>query len=116
MVTKKKVTKVKEEKVASEATVKAGCTDRNCHVHGALKTRGQVFEGVVVSDKMQKTVSVQWSRQIRVPKYERFLLKKSKIKAHCPPCIIAKMGDRVRIAECRPIAKTVNFVVIEVLK
>ncbi len=36
--------------------------------------------------------------------------------AHNPPCIDAKVGDRVRIGECRPLAKTVSFVVIEKLE
>jgi small subunit ribosomal protein S17 len=33
--------------------------------------------------------------------------------AHCPPCIKIKLGDKVRIAECRPLSKTISFVTIE---
>ncbi|HER54639.1 MAG TPA: 30S ribosomal protein S17, partial [Candidatus Bathyarchaeota archaeon] len=36
--------------------------------------------------------------------------------AHCPPCLDVKAGDKVRLAECRPISKTVGFVVIEKLE
>lgn len=92
---------------------KNNCGDKNCPIHGHLKTRGRVFEGMIVSDKMQKTVSVQWERQVLVPKYERYLEKNTKLKAHNPACLSVKKGEFVRIAECRPISKTVNFVVIE---
>ena len=37
----------------------------------------------------------------------------SRITAHNPPCIDAKTGDKVKIAECRPLSKTKNFVVVE---
>ena len=40
--------------------------------------------------------------------------KRSKLHAHNPPCIDAKPGDIVTIAECRPISKTKSFVIVEV--
>ncbi len=81
-----------------------------------IATRGRVFTGVVVSDKMEKTVSVSWPRQIYVPKYERYEKRKSVVKAHNPKDINAKKGDIVRIAECRPLSKTKKFIVIEKIK
>jgi len=42
--------------------------------------------------------------------------KRSRVAAHNPVCINAKIGDKVRIAECRPISKTKAFVIIEVMK
>jgi small subunit ribosomal protein S17 len=50
-----------------------------------------------------------------VPKYERYEKRTSTFGAHCPPCIKTKVGDRVRIAECRPLSKMVSFVTIEKL-
>ncbi len=50
-----------------------------------------------------------------VPKYERYEKRTSSYAAHCPPCIEAKLGDKVRIAECRPLSKTISFVTIEKL-
>lgn len=91
------------------------CTDKNCPYHGGLSVRGKTFEGVVVSDKMKLTVSVEWPRQVFVKKYERYLKKRSKVKAHNPPCVNARQGDKVRIMECRKISKTKSFVVLEVL-
>ena len=81
-----------------------------------LKTRGRTFKGTVVSSKAQKTVTVQWMRRVYVRKYERYQIKRSKVKAHNPPEMGAKEGDNVVIKECRPLSKTKNFVVIEVIK
>jgi len=50
-----------------------------------------------------------------VPKYERYEKRTSSYAAHCPPCMEAKVGDKVRIAECRPLSKTISFVTIEKL-
>ena len=90
------------------------CTDPNCPFHGELPVRGQVFTGVVVSNKMEKTVVVQRRFEKRVPKYERYEKRQSKVHAHNPPCISAKDGDTVTIAECRPLSKTKSYVVVEV--
>jgi len=51
-----------------------------------------------------------------VKKYNRYEKRLSKFHAHNPPCIHAKVGDIVTIAECRPLSKTKNFVVVEVKK
>ena len=89
------------------------CEDVDCPFHGTLPVRGQILEGEVVSDKAPKTVVVQRIYLKRIPKYERYEKRRSKIHAHNPPCINAKVGDVVKIAECRPLSKTKSFVVIE---
>ncbi|HEY4674881.1 MAG TPA: 30S ribosomal protein S17 [Candidatus Bathyarchaeia archaeon] len=95
---------------------KKTCTDSNCPFHGDLRIRGHVLEGVVVSAKMEKTVSVRREYLHYIPKYVRYERRHSRIHSHNPPCIDAKEGDRVTIAECRPISKTVSFVVVEKLE
>ncbi|HDN05545.1 30S ribosomal protein S17 [Candidatus Bathyarchaeota archaeon] len=95
---------------------KKTCNDRNCPFHGDLPVRGRVFEGVVASAKMDKTVIVKRDYLHYVPKFKRYERRRSRIPAHNPPCINAKEGDTVRIAECRPISKTVSFVVVEKLE
>jgi len=87
------------------------CRDRNCPEHGELATRGMTLLGRVVSDKMQKTITVKVEYTVKVPKYERFKRKHTKIKAHKPDCIDVKVGDIVHVAECRPLSKSVHFVV-----
>jgi small subunit ribosomal protein S17 len=94
---------------------KKTCSDRNCTFHGELPVRGRVLEGTVVRAKMDKTVVVRRDYIHYVPKFMRYERRRSRIPSHNPSCINAKEGDRVRIAECRPISKTVSFVVIEKL-
>ncbi|MGC9345555.1 MAG: 30S ribosomal protein S17 [Candidatus Bathyarchaeales archaeon] len=95
---------------------KKTCNDRNCPFHGDLPVRGRVLEGVVVSAKMDKTVIVRRDYLHYVPKFMRYERRSSRIPCHKPPCIDAKEGNRVRIAECRPVSKTVSFVVVEKLE
>ena len=89
------------------------CDDLNCPFHGNLSVRGRVLDGVVVSDRMEKSVVVSINYVKYYPKYERYARMNSRITAHNPPCIEAKAGDNVRIGECRPISKTKAFVVVE---
>ncbi|MCQ8898056.1 MAG: 30S ribosomal protein S17 [Hadesarchaea archaeon] len=90
----------------------ATCSDPRCPFHGNLSVRGRVLEGTVVSDKRAKTVTVEIPRVQRVRKYERLEKRTSRIHAHNPPCLNARVGDRVKIAECRRLSKTKAFVVI----
>ncbi len=72
-------------------------------------------EGVVVSDKMDKTVVVLVERLVRHPVYGRVLRRRKKYSAHDEGgrC---QVGDRVRIQECRPISRTKSWRVVEVLR
>jgi small subunit ribosomal protein S17 len=89
------------------------CNDPNCPFHGSLSLRGRVLEGVVSKAKMNKTVIVKRDYLHYISKYKRYERRRSHIPAHNPPCINASDNDRVKIAECKPISKTVSFVVIE---
>jgi len=95
---------------------KKTCNDSNCPFHGDLPIRGRVLEGVVVNAKMDKTVIVKRDYLYYVPKFMRYERRRSRIPSHNSPCIDTKEGDRVIIAECRPISKTVSFVVVEKLE
>jgi small subunit ribosomal protein S17 len=92
------------------------CNDPHCPFHGKLSLRGKLLEGKVVSTRAQKTAIVEREYFHYVPKYERYERRRSRIPAHNPPCIDAKVGDRVKIAECRRLSKTKAFVIIEVMK
>ena len=95
---------------------KKSCDDKNCPFHGSLRIRGRVLDGVVISAKMDKTVVVRRDYQLYVPKFKRYERRHSHINAHNPPCLNVKEDERVRIAECRPLSKTVSFVVVEKLE
>ncbi len=74
------------------------------------KTR-RTLKGVVVSDKMQKTVTVMVERFVKHPKYGKFFTISKKYKAH-DEADAYKEGDKVVIEECRPISKDKTFTVI----
>lgn len=73
------------------------------------------MDGLVISAKMDKTAIIRRDYLNYVPKFKRYERRHSHIPAHNPPCLGAKEGDKVRIAECRPLSKTVSFVVVEKL-
>ena len=95
---------------------KKTCEDGNCPFHGTLAIRGRVLDGVVLSSKMDKTVIVERKYLQFSPKFVRYERRHSHIPSHNPPCLDVKEGERVRIAECRPLSKTVSFVVVEKLE
>lgn len=89
------------------------CEDPNCPFHGTLSIRGRMLIGDVISDRMNKSVVVRISYTKFISKYERYARMSNKITAYNTPCLNVTMGDRVRIAECRPLSKTKTFVVVE---
>jgi len=89
------------------------CTDKFCPFHGTLPVRGQILEGQVISDKMQKTAVVKREYMRKNQKYERLEKRSNKYVVHNPPCLGVEAGDNVKIMECRPLSKLVSFVIIE---
>lgn len=88
------------------------CEDQFCPFHGNLPVRGQTIDGIVVSNRMRNTAVVTKEYRRLIPKYERFERRSGRYSAHNPPCIAASPGDRVTIAECRSLTKTVSFVIV----
>jgi len=68
------------------------------------KTNKKIFTGLVVSDKMDKTVVVKITTKVLHPLHKKYVTKSVKYKAH-DENNDAKAGDTVRIIECRPISK-----------
>ncbi len=71
--------------------------------------------GVVVSDKMDKTITVLLETQKRHPMYKKFVKKTSKVKAHDDKNEAAA-GDLVKLIECRPISKEKTWRLIKILE
>jgi len=71
----------------------------------------RVLQGVVVSDKADKTISVHVERRIMHPLYKKFIRRSKKYSAHDPENS-RKIGDLVRIQECRPISKSKRWEVL----
>lgn len=78
------------------------------------KKRNEVV-GTVISDKMQKTISVEVFRLVRHAKYGKFVRHSSVFKAH-DETSTAKMGDKVRIFETRPLSKSKRWMLVEVVE
>jgi small subunit ribosomal protein S17 len=75
----------------------------------------RVLEGVIVSDKMDKTIVVKVERRVQHPVYKKFLRRHVTFKAHDEKRD-AKIGDRVEIMETRPISKTKTWRLLEVVQ
>jgi small subunit ribosomal protein S17 len=71
----------------------------------------RVLQGVVVSDKADKTISVRVERRIMHPLYKKFIRRSKKYSAHDPENS-CKIGDMVRIQECRPISKSKRWEIL----
>ena len=82
--------------------------------NGSLTIRGKLFEGIVINAKAKGTVVIQKESPIYFKKFKRFGRSKNKIHAHVPSNLNVQKVDYVVAAECRPISKSVSFVVVEV--
>lgn len=76
---------------------------------------GKVLEGLVTSEKCEKTITVLVKMKVSHQLYKRPLIKKKKFKAH-DVNNEAKIGDRVKIIECRPYSKDKRFKLLEIIK
>ncbi len=93
------------------------CSDKNCPVHGGLRTRGRIFRGRIIKVlEKERKITIEIEKVRYDKKYERYFRKKMRIHAHLPPCTKAEVGKNARIMECRPISKTKHSVLVEVEK
>ena len=75
----------------------------------------KVREGIVVSNKMDKTIVISIVERVRHPKYAKFVQRTKKLYAH-DEANDAQVGDRVRVMETRPLSKQKRWRLIEVLE
>ena len=75
----------------------------------------KVREGIVVSDKMDKTITVEVSNRVKHGMYSKVMSRSSKLKAHDEKNT-AGMGDRVLIMETRPLSATKRWRLVEILE
>lgn len=74
----------------------------------------RTVEGRVVSNKMNKTVTVLVERQVKHALYGKYMRRSTKLHAHDEDNVCNE-GDVVRVSECRPLSKTKNWRVVEVI-
>ncbi len=80
---------------------------------GKVDTK-RILEGVVVSDKMEKTIVVQVEKRLLHGLYKKTIVRHKKLKVHDSKKS-AKVGDKVKIIESRPYSKDKRFRILEVL-
>ena len=90
------------------------CEDKHCPFHGSLSIRGKLFDGKVTGSKARQTITLQKDAPIYFSKFKRYARGTSTIHAHVPGCIDVETGDQVLTAECKPLSKSVSYVVVEV--
>jgi small subunit ribosomal protein S17 len=82
---------------------------------GQAKSGKKEFVGIVKSDKMDKTIVVSIESRALHPLYKKSVTRIKKVKAHDEKND-AKIGDRVRVIECRPISKEKSWKLAEILE
>jgi small subunit ribosomal protein S11e len=88
--------------------------DKKCPFTGNVSIRGRILKGVVQSTKMKRTIVVRRDYLQYISKYRRFAKRHRNMSVHCSPCFLnVREGDIVTMGQCRPLAKTVKFNVIE---
>ena len=82
-----------------------------------ISLRGKTFEGNVIK-KFPTRVVIEIERMIHVKKYERYSKAKTKIHARLPAELEkeVKVGDYIKVKECRPLSKIIHFVVVEKIR
>ena len=75
----------------------------------------RTMTGRVVSDKMDKSITVMVERQVKHPIYGKFIKRSTKLHAH-DEANECKMGDTVTIEQCRPLSKTKSWRLVEVVE
>lgn len=90
------------------------CNDKKCPFHGNLKVRGRIFEGKIVSVSGKSFAVIEREYLHLVKKYNRYERRRSRLSAHIPECLNAEEGKIATVAECRPLSKTISFVVVSV--
>ena len=80
-----------------------------------MKSGKREFIGIVTSDKMDKTIVVSVNTKKLHPLYKKYITSTKKVKAH-DEINDAKMGDKVRVMECRPISKDKCWKLVEILE
>ncbi|MEP1742981.1 MAG: 30S ribosomal protein S17 [Kangiellaceae bacterium] len=79
------------------------------------KVTKRTLTGKVVSDKMDKTITVKIERQVKHPLYGKFIKRSTKVHAH-DESNECKMGDTVTVAESRPLSKSKSWMLVEVVE
>ncbi len=89
------------------------CTDGKCPFHGKVSVKTEVLTGTVIKKDVNRSATIEWFKSSYVPKYERYEMRRRKMRVHNPACLDAPVGEKVLIARTRPLSKTKHHVIIQ---
>ena len=97
-----------------DEAINGSYVDKKCPFTGNVSIRGRILKAMVISHKMKRTLVVRRDYLQFVSKYRRFEKRHRNMSVHCSPAFKnVGEGDVVTIGQCRPLAKTVRFNVLE---
>ncbi len=92
---------------------KKECTERKCPFHGEITVKEELFTGKVVRKDLHRSATIEWEKSSYVPKYERYEIRRKRLRVHNPACLDAQVGEVVIAAKTRPLSKTKHHVIIQ---
>ena len=105
-----------KEVLGIKAPENPGVYDKNCPFYGEIAVKNETFVGVIIKKDANHSATIQWTRFVAVPKYERSVSRTSTMRVHNPISVNAQIGDKVLAARTRPISKTKHHVILKVFK
>ncbi|MDJ0771035.1 MAG: 30S ribosomal protein S17 [Ilumatobacter sp.] len=96
-------------------TTETPATDAAAEVESAARNRRKVREGTVTSASMDKTIVVTVTDRVRHAKYNKFVLRTTKLYTH-DESNEAGLGDKVRVMETRPLSKNKRWRLVEIIE
>jgi small subunit ribosomal protein S17 len=109
--------KIKKEVLGYPAPKRANDSqfhDPKCPFTRGLVVKNEILKGTVIKKDISKSATIEWHRPYYVPKYERYEMRRSRLRVHNPPCLDAQIGSKVVVARTRPLSKTKHHVIIAV--
>jgi small subunit ribosomal protein S11e len=97
-----------------QTAIDGAYVDKKCPFTGNVSIRGRILKGLVISNKMERTIVMRRDYLHYVRKYKRYEKRHRNIPAHLSPAFSVKQGDIVTVGQCRPLSKTVRFNVLKV--
>jgi len=85
------------------------------NITNRIAHRGRVFQGRVIR-KFPGRITIELDRTVYIHKYERYMVKKTRIHARLPKELNAEIGDLVKVQECRPLSKIIHFLALEIIR
>ncbi len=89
--------------------------DKKCPFTGNVSVQGEFLQGRVIKKDTNKSATIEWFRPFYLPKYERFEMRRSRLRVHNPLSIDAQIGQEVLVVRTRPLSKTKHHVILKII-